>query len=296
MSNRGRRKPPGVGKPRQNQNENVDESNPVIQRFRTYQSELDDRHDRYERIVKLSRDITIESKRTIFLLHRISGPDQESYDSVLNEAEEKLNIIDMSLWKKVAEELRGQDPYQYLRQYNPGLQEYIEAVSFYHYKKHGGTLVPLETVSQRLTFACDKSTDAKSEDIISTDTIEDSPSEKANVQNDVLSVHVPPMQYVLGLTDLTGELMRQAVSSVGVGETEKALKILSFLKAIYNGCTGQFIQDRELKNKLRVMHQSIKKVENMCYTVSVRGTEIPKHMLAAIMLSTETGIADHDDQ
>lgn len=47
----------------------IDETNPVIQAFRIYSTELDDKHDRYERIVKLSRDITIESKRIIFLLH-----------------------------------------------------------------------------------------------------------------------------------------------------------------------------------------------------------------------------------
>ena len=37
-----------------------------------FQQELDARHDKYERLVKLSRDITVESKRTIFLLHRIT--------------------------------------------------------------------------------------------------------------------------------------------------------------------------------------------------------------------------------
>lgn len=34
--------------------------------------ELDSKHDKHERIFKLSRDITVESKRTIFLLHRIT--------------------------------------------------------------------------------------------------------------------------------------------------------------------------------------------------------------------------------
>jgi predicted translin family RNA/ssDNA-binding protein len=43
-----------------------------------FQLELDARHDKYERLVKLSRDLTVESKRTIFLLHRItSTPDME---------------------------------------------------------------------------------------------------------------------------------------------------------------------------------------------------------------------------
>lgn len=46
-----------------------DDDHPVIKSFRQYALELDDKHDRYERILKQSRDITIESKRLIFLLH-----------------------------------------------------------------------------------------------------------------------------------------------------------------------------------------------------------------------------------
>ncbi|KAL3286524.1 hypothetical protein HHI36_001029 [Cryptolaemus montrouzieri] len=48
---------------------NIDENNEVIKMFLDFSKELDDKHDRYERIVKLSRDITIESKRIIFTLH-----------------------------------------------------------------------------------------------------------------------------------------------------------------------------------------------------------------------------------
>jgi hypothetical protein len=49
----------------------VDTSNPMIAQFQIYSKELDDKHDRHERLVKASRDITIESKRIIFLLHNI---------------------------------------------------------------------------------------------------------------------------------------------------------------------------------------------------------------------------------
>lgn len=49
----------------------LDLSNPVITQFQKYAIELDDKHDRHERLVKASRDITIESKRIIFLLHNI---------------------------------------------------------------------------------------------------------------------------------------------------------------------------------------------------------------------------------
>lgn len=40
--------------------------------FAVFQQELDTKHDKYERLVKISRDVTIESKRTIFLLHRVT--------------------------------------------------------------------------------------------------------------------------------------------------------------------------------------------------------------------------------
>lgn len=40
--------------------------------FGLYQKKLDAKNDKFERLVKLSRDITIESKRLIFQLHRCS--------------------------------------------------------------------------------------------------------------------------------------------------------------------------------------------------------------------------------
>lgn len=42
---------------------------PVLQMFKSAFVQLNNRHDRHERLVKLSRDITIESKRIIFQLH-----------------------------------------------------------------------------------------------------------------------------------------------------------------------------------------------------------------------------------
>lgn len=58
---------------KQLQAETVDSTNPVINQFQLYSAELDDKHDRHERLVKLSRDVTIESKRIIFLLHNIDA-------------------------------------------------------------------------------------------------------------------------------------------------------------------------------------------------------------------------------
>jgi len=55
----------------------------------------------------------------------------------LGEAEHKLRWVRNKLWFNVARELQGEDPYKYLRAYSGGLQEYVEAYSFYHYICHG---------------------------------------------------------------------------------------------------------------------------------------------------------------
>lgn len=67
-SRQGKQKP-HVGERAREVLQQIDENNPTIKAFMQYNTELVEKQDRYERIVKLSRDITIESKRIIFLLH-----------------------------------------------------------------------------------------------------------------------------------------------------------------------------------------------------------------------------------
>lgn len=45
--------------------------------------------------------------------------------------------------------------------------------------------------------------------------------------------------------------------------------------------------NRELKRKLQVSRQSLQKVEAACYTIQVRGSEIPKELLAAKAVLSE---------
>lgn len=68
---RGRQWRPQIGERGKQVVEGLDENSPVIQSFRKFAAELDSKHDRHERLVKHSRDVTIESKRIIFLLHTI---------------------------------------------------------------------------------------------------------------------------------------------------------------------------------------------------------------------------------
>ena len=65
------------------------ENSTIVTCFEGFRQQLDQHHDRHERVVKLSRDITILSKRIIFNLHRFE-PDHSNCDKVLKDAEAKL--------------------------------------------------------------------------------------------------------------------------------------------------------------------------------------------------------------
>ncbi|KAI5610003.1 translin-associated protein X [Silurus asotus] len=135
----------------------VNRSSSVIEAFRVFQQELDTKHDKYERLVKLSRDITIESKRTIFLLHRVTSA--PNIEEVLNEAEVRLDAVRQKI-SHIAEELGEDDLYQFHKAFMSGIQEYVEAVSFHHFIKHR-TLISLEEINARLVFTRDEKTEAK---------------------------------------------------------------------------------------------------------------------------------------
>ncbi|XP_056252300.1 translin-associated protein X isoform X2 [Seriola aureovittata] len=265
----------GEGCPRKNadtgqdRDANTNPSSPVIAAFKVFQQELDTKHDKYERLVKISRDVTIESKRTIFLLHRVTSvPDPED---VLNEADVKLDGVRQKIGQ-IAEELRGEDIHQFHRAFTPGIQEYVEAISFLHYIRHR-SLISLEEINARLVFM----------------RAEKGAAEALPLGAQVLTFHVTPSDYLLGVADLTGELMRMCISSVGNGDIDTPFQLSQFLRQIHDGFsyignTGPY----EVSKKLHTLRQSLGKVEDACYTLRVRGSEIPKHMLADVFSSRTT--------
>ncbi|XP_019382917.1 PREDICTED: translin-associated protein X [Gavialis gangeticus] len=266
---------------RREDKENVTSSSALMISFKSFQLELDTRHDKYERLVKLSRDITIESKRTIFLLHRItSSPNREE---ILNESEVKLDAVRQKI-KQVAQELTGEDMYQFHRAISPGLQEYVEAVSFqYFIKTH--SLISAEEINKQLVFTLDEKEE----------TTNTPSSNSHNKQQHTWSLKVTPVDYLLGVADLTGELMRLCISSVGNGDIDTPFELSQFLRQIYDGFTyigntGPY----EVSKKLYTLKQSLAKVENACYTLKVRGSEIPKHMLADVF-STKADMMDREE-
>lgn len=243
----------------------------MIPLFQTFQLEIDSRHDKHERIVKLSRDITIESKRTIFLLHRDASGNNEA---ILEQTYSKLKELIGKKFRPLAEELQREDPYQFLRAYTNGIQEFVEAISFYFYIKDN-RLVSLQEIQQMLDFHI------KDDEEID----QELPKTFQEFDPNRLCVFVRPVDFLLGVADLTGELMRLAIKSISDGDIDTSFKICNFLRVIYNSFLSFGNLCRETTSKMYTMKQSLEKVETACYMMTVRGSEVPKHALVDVISS-----------
>ncbi|XP_076657160.1 translin associated factor X isoform X1 [Halictus rubicundus] len=237
---------------------NLDEDSLVVQQFRVYAAELDDKHDRFERILKIGRDIAIESKRIIFLLHSI---DKESkQDSVLQEAKTRLQNVAQNQFKRIALELENEDAYQYLKAYRNSLEEYIEAFTFYHYL-HRNHLEGWIELEKMITYTVPDQSEVKT-----------------------INTLVTPYEYILGIADLTGELMRRCINNL-TQNTASCYQMCTFVRNMYTGFLGcTHISNKEMNRKLSTLKQSLYKIENVCYTIKVRGSEIPKHILIEVAI------------
>lgn len=89
----------------------------------------------------------------VFLLHRImtdsSADDRTLSLRAASEGRKALRDVQM-LFMKIMPELEGDRFWRYQHNISPGLQEYIEALSFAHYLQHG-TLIPYGEVQKSLS-------------------------------------------------------------------------------------------------------------------------------------------------
>lgn len=164
----------------------------------------------------------------------------------------------------VSRDLQGLNAHRYARQVSAGCQEYIEAATFEHYLTTA-EILPYDEAALRL-----KQLDSYGP-----------------------GVDLSPEDYVLGVYDMTGELMRFAITTMatsgelptistpanGMGEdTERSIltdmrNLRSALESLDCGI-GPFAKDAD--KKMDVMRQSVEKVEKALYGLIVRGAERPK--------------------
>ena len=144
------------------------------------------------------------------------------------------------LFKVLVADLEGPDAFRYQRSVSPGIQEYMEAVLFQHYLEHQ-QLMSYETAAFLLPAGIMLTYD----------------------------------DYVLGIFDMTGELMRFAITS---GAAQALLADMQDLRAHLEllNTDGSHGLSREFEQKLKTTRNSAEKVENSVYSLTVRGSERPK--------------------
>ena len=255
------------------------------QLFLEYKQELTASQDKHERLVKLSRDCTIHSKRAIFILHRFSG-DEETKAKVLEEADAKFREDIIPILYSLCEEIGTGDPYRHHRAYTQGLQEFIEALAYYEYLK-SGRLISYKAAQDFLTFQ-KKSERTSTEDEEKSDLPKVALSLEANSDEAKCVLYLTPSDFLLGLADLTGELMRLCINSVGSGNKELPFALLPFFRALFCGFNSFGSGVRHMNQKRSVLRSSLGKVENVCYTLKVRGSETPKQMLMDVLTTAQT--------
>jgi predicted translin family RNA/ssDNA-binding protein len=219
-----------------------------MEAFKEAAAELDAFNERRERVVKASRDTTYRSKKVIFALHRASPA---TLDADVASARAELSAVRTIIANRIARELCDDDYPRLHRAFSPGIQEYVEAALFLGYTAGSG-LVSREQLEAELQASC---VDAAVP----------------------FAMHLDPSDYVLGVADLTGELMRLAVGSSAKGDTVTPFRVRDFLTPLL-ACfeamrpTGGTLA-RDFSGKLSVFRQSLTKCEAVCFNISIREAE-----------------------
>ena len=224
---------------------------------------------RFHFSIKASRDITAASKKIIFTLQRIRHLQRPLPENVTKGNKQYYDAIS-SQFASVSQDLQGQNAYRYARQISGGSQEFVEAASFEHYLTTAGLLSYEEAAAQM------KALDTTGP-----------------------GVQLSHEDYLLGIYDMTGELMRWSITAMatngalpqvdhagsGSFTNDKAgarlkrdvltdmRELRAALEALNVG-TGPFA--KEVEKKMDVMQASVEKVERALYGLTVRGAERPK--------------------
>lgn len=161
--------------------------------------------------------------------------------------------------------MKEHEIYQYIRAISAGIQEFVEAYTFLEYLQDKD-LSDWEQIQERFKY-------------------------KSSDDSEECHFSLIPTEYILGLADLTGEIMRNCINSLGSGDTDNCFKTCRFLQGILSKYLSlNSFRGRDFSQKMSTMRASTVKCENVCYNLVVRGTEGSK------LVSFETAREDDTDE
>lgn len=262
-------------------------------------------HDERELVIRLCRDINSHSKKMIFTLHRVQGDmTLELYGQLFANAKiisEKLSI----LYNKF---LYNENFVQLKSTISNSIEEMIEAFTFAYYIMNGDIL-PYEKFSyiiRCLILSYNYKLNLFNTKLLNHalcellfDVVGNTITEEVEAPYDSVEFEVDfvlPGDYLMGLFDLTGEIMRYSITHI-VDErlktvNPKSLENLKFMKNLnkhlrelfakfpnINIDRGIFSTEYNYKSgsimdkKLHTLQQSINKVEAMICDMTIKGNE-----------------------
>ncbi|CAI6090381.1 unnamed protein product [Clonostachys chloroleuca] len=206
--------------------------------FEGFRDELDEHHDRRERIIKASRDVTALSKKIVKQLGKGIPPGtQKDVDLKLEEISKLLT--------SVVPDLQSLNRYRYSYSLRC-LEEFVEALSFLHYLRHQ-TLISKGEADAAM------------------------PADMSLTPHDylfgVFDLFGEMMRFATVTTAQMGEL-------VGNEAGRNILSDIHELSCAYEMLPE--IPTKDYRGKMEVMRQSVQKVEKLGYGIVVRGSERPK--------------------
>lgn len=126
-------------------------NNPIVQQFRGYANELNDKDKRFQRIVKFSDEITNEIKELIVQLHSIDSRDSKAkYE--LSDVFNRLNTVCTNGFANIANELNVHDSDQYRCAYSGAVKDLVKAFSFYDYLANNDCFMDWNGLQKKLTY------------------------------------------------------------------------------------------------------------------------------------------------
>lgn len=176
---------------------------------------------------------------------------------IAKETDTRLGQI-TDLFNTLVPEMTPPNNHRYQRNISPAIQEFIEAISFTQYLQ-SQTLISIEEVRARL------------------------PKE----------IGVSEEDYAMGLFDVTGEMMRFAITSLSTGHMASGgskdggpklpgtqASLVGDLRAMRAAFEAISVSKRhdmfwEIGKKTEIMRTSVEKVERAAYGLLVRGSERP---------------------
>lgn len=153
-------------------------------------------------------------------IHLIRYRKEKTKENIVAEAKDRIQKLINEPIKAIAMELDKVSAYLHYRAITAGLQEFVEARTLLSLMENG-EIIPLAEVRKELTFTI------KSED--------------GNVK--VIETVLVPVDYMLGLADLSGEVMRKAINGISSGDADGCSFACEIIRKLYAGFLGEHITD-----------------------------------------------------